>query len=167
VHRCKIYIIALSSAALVSMLQTASADIKHNPIGTVAPDTADNGPAETGAHDKAPQQLFVSNGNNKSPGVLDLGDPKQRSDTKTATNAPGIPFIMGSTVDQPDMLVFTSDGRKVLVPNDGEPDDHNGPVSSIELPNGGENASDFSSFNPAKDELQRDQFGIFDRSDQK
>lgn len=68
----------------------------------------------------------------------------------------------------PDMLTFTSDGNKVIVANEGEPDgeiDPVGSVSIVDISNGVENATvstaEFTPFNGREDDLRADGVRIF------
>ena len=70
----------------------------------------------------------------------------------------------------PDMLIFTPDGRKVIVANEGEPDDDyavdpEGSISIIDLKKGPSSAkvrtADFRRFNPLKHELVASGVRIF------
>lgn len=169
-HHCKTFVIALSSVASATLLQTASAGINLNPVSTNAAGIADAGAAEATARNMETQNLFVSDGEATKTDAFDLDDSSQDTGRMTMPSAAAGPFAAGSTATQPDMLVFTSDGGTMLVANDGEPVDHSGPVSSIEVPNDGENATHakmntaaFSPFNPSKDKLQQEQARIFSR----
>ncbi|MGD1927570.1 MAG: choice-of-anchor I family protein [Leptolyngbyaceae cyanobacterium] len=68
----------------------------------------------------------------------------------------------------PDMVTFTPDGTKVLVANEGEPDDGvdpEGSISIIDLSNGVENATvetaDFTAFDGQEDDLRAEGVRIF------
>ncbi len=100
-------------------------------------------------------------------------DPKQDPGTVAFFDADGN-FIAAVEVGAlPDMLTFTPDGTKVLVANEGEPNDDytvdpEGSVSIIDLSGGIENVTQanvktasFTPFNPLKEKLQQAQIRIF------
>ena len=100
-------------------------------------------------------------------------DPKQDPGTVAFLDTDGN-FISSVTAGAlPDMLVFTPNGEKVLVANEGEPDDDylvdpEGSISIIDLSGGVENVTQanvktasFTPFNPLKKQLQRAQVRIF------
>ncbi len=100
-------------------------------------------------------------------------DPKQDPGTVVFLDADG-GFISSVTAGAlPDMLIFTPNGEKVLVANEGEPDDDyvvdpEGSVSIIDLAGGAEQLTQadvktvsFTSFNPLKNRLRRAQVRIY------
>ena len=100
-------------------------------------------------------------------------DPKQDPGTVAFLDSDG-EFLASVTVGAlPDMLTFTPNGKKVLVANEGEPDDDyvvdpEGSVSIIDLSGGAEQltqadvkTASFAPFNPLKKRLQRAQVRIF------
>lgn len=100
-------------------------------------------------------------------------DPKQDPGTVAFLDIEGH-YISSVTVGAlPDMVTFTPNGEKVLVANEGEPDDDyrvdpEGSISIIDLAGGAEQLTQwnvktvsFVPFNPLKKRLQRAQVRIF------
>lgn len=169
-------------------------------------DVFDEGAAETVAFDAGAGQLFFTNANANTLGILDISDPNApllsrevdlspygggvnsvdvsgglvavavENNDKTA---PGTVVFFNASGDYlndvavgalPDMLTFTNDGGKVLVANEGEPNDDytvdpEGSVSIIDVSGGAASASvqtvSFNGYNGQKASLLNKGVRIF------
>ena len=101
--------------------------------------------------------------------VAVASDPEQDPGVVAFYNTEGEILNQVAVGALPDMLTFTPDGTKVIVANEGEPDEENNPegsVSMIDLTEGVENASvttaDFTAFNGQEEALRSRGVRIFE-----